>query len=90
MCARYKDMSINEFLNMGITEFNYKLASIPESEPLFKIIKSRTINLSTIKNKDERKYWRELKRINALPDLYIPTREKYDELKSQLKETRFL
>lgn len=90
MCSRYKDMSIDEFLNMGITEFNYKLASIPENEPLFKIIKSRTINLATIKNKDERKYWRELKRINALPDIYIPTKEKYEELKSQLKETKLL
>ena len=62
-CARYKDMSFKEFLELGITDFMKKLASIPESEPLYTIIKSRTIDLSKIKDKDERKYWSNLKRI---------------------------
>ena len=51
------------------------MASIPESEPLHTIIKSRAINIAKIKNKEERKYWQELKRINAIPDLYLPTQE---------------
>ena len=45
-------MSFNEFLNIGITEFNRKLSSIPKSEPLFEIIQSRVINTSKIKDKD--------------------------------------
>ena len=40
-CARYENIKYEEFLNLGIREFSMKLASIPESEPLYKIIKSR-------------------------------------------------
>ena len=68
-------MSLEEFLKLGYEEFSIKLRSIPESEPLHTIIKSRTIDLSKIKDKEERKYWRELKRINAIPDEYKSVEE---------------
>ena len=69
---------------MGFNEFLMKLNSIPEDEPLFKIIKSRIINLSQIKDKEEKKYWRELKRINAIPDIYKTSNELDIELKDKL------
>lgn len=61
-----------------------KLSSIPEDEPLFKIIKSRIIELGKIKDKEEKKYWRELKRINAIPDIYKTSNELDIELKDKL------
>lgn len=84
-CARYENISFESFLNLGLTETQKKLNSIPESEPLFKIIRSRTIELSKIKNKDERKYWAELKRVNKIPDVYLSDNEIYENLKSQIK-----
>lgn len=69
-CARYENISFNEFLELPLTEFNMKLASIPESEPLYTIMKSRAIKLGRIKDKEERKYWQELKRINKIPYAY--------------------
>lgn len=86
-CARYENISYDEFLQLGYFEFKKKLGSIPKNEPLYDIIKSRTINLANIKDKEERKYWRELKRINAIPQIYISTDEIYAELKGRLKET---
>ena len=65
-------MRFNEFLKMGYEEFTMKLGSIPEQEPLYTIIKSRVINIDNIKEKEERKYWRELKRIHKIPDIYLP------------------
>lgn len=62
-----------------------KLSSIPESEPLFKIIKSRVIDIGQIKDKEEKKYWRELRRINAIPDIYKSSSELDRELKSKLR-----
>ena len=59
-----------------------KLGSIPESEPLFKIIKSRLIDLGKIKDKDERKYWQDLKRVNAIPEIYLSN----GEIKSRLND----
>lgn len=59
-----------------------KLNSIPESEPIFNIIKSRIIKLSTIKDKEERKYWRKQKQINKIPDIYLSN----DELDMNMKE----
>lgn len=59
-----------------------KLDSIPESEPIFNIIKSRVIKLSTIKDKEERKYWRKQKKINKIPDIYLSN----DELDMNMKE----
>ncbi len=61
-----------------------KLGSIPEDEPLFKIIKSRVIDINKIKDKEEKKYWRELKRINAIPDIYKTSNELDIELKDKL------
>lgn len=87
-CARYRDMSFKEFLELGITDFMKKLASIPESEPLYTIIKSRTIDLSKIKDKDERKYWGNLKRIHAIPSEYLPIEEIMQDLTKMIKEKK--
>lgn len=59
-----------------------KLSSIPENEPLYKIIKSRVIDIQKIKDKEERKYWMELKRINKIPDIYLSD----EEIESNIKE----
>jgi hypothetical protein len=74
-CARYENLTYKQFLDLGINEIQMKLASIPESEPLFTILKSRVINLAKIKNKDERSHWRELKKENKIPDIYLPNQE---------------
>ena len=74
-CSRYQNISYEDFMNLGFFEVKKKMCSIPESEPLYKVIKSRTINLSKIKNKDERDYWRELKSINEIPQIYLPIKE---------------
>lgn len=62
-------------MQLGFFEVKKKMASIPESEPLYKIIKSRTIDTSKIKDKEERKYWQELKKINEIPQIYLPIEE---------------
>lgn len=80
-CGRYRDLSIEEFENIGLSEFNIKVSSIPENEPLYTIIKARTINPESIKDKDERRYWRNLKRINKIPDEYLSLEEIYGNLK---------
>lgn len=49
-----------------------KLSSIPETEPLYTTMKSRTINIGSIKDKEERKYWIKLKSENRIPDIYLP------------------
>lgn len=73
-------------LKIGYEEFKMKLNSIPESEPLYKIIKSRSLDVNKIKDKEERKYWRELKEINRIPDIYLPNEELDRELKSKVKK----
>lgn len=70
---------------MGYEEFSIKLNSIPENEPLYKIIKSRVIKTSKIKDKEERKYWRELKKDNAIPDIYLSQNEINLRLKEEVK-----
>ena len=65
-----------------------KFNSVPESEPLHTILKSRTINLSKIKDKEERKYWSELKRLNKIPDEYISTQEIMLDLSKISKEIK--
>lgn len=65
-----------------------KFNSVPESEPLHTILKSRTINLSKIKDKEERKYWSELKRLNKIPDEYISTQEIMLDLSKISKELK--
>ena len=74
-CARYENIRFKDFLDLGINEIQMKLMSIPESEPLYNIIKSRIININEIKNKEEKKYWRDLKNANKIPDIYIPDQE---------------
>lgn len=76
-------------MNLGITEFQRKF-SLPETEPLYKIIKSRTINLGKIKDKNEKKYWQELKRINRIPDEYLSTQELMLDLKNFTKENKII
>lgn len=85
-CSRYRDISFNEFMNLGYEEFNMKLNSLPETEPFYKVIKSRTINIAQIKDKEERKYWNELKRINKIPDIYKPIEELNRETEKKVKE----
>ena len=69
------------FLSLG----NMKLNSIPEGEPLYKIIQSRTIDISKIKDKEEKKYWREQKRINKIPDIYLSNKEIDEALKESMR-----
>jgi len=83
-CSRYGNITYNEYLKIGIEEFNMKVNSIPESEPLYKVLKSRSINLEKIKDKEERKYWRELKRVNKIPDIYLSIDEIYRDIKEEL------
>lgn len=83
-CARYENINWNKFMNLGINELTRKLASIPESEPLYKIIKSRTINIAKIKDKEEKKYWREMKELNKIPQIYLPEEELEKTIKEKL------
>lgn len=64
-----------------------KLDSLPESEPLYNIIKSRVINVGSIKDKEERKYWRKQKQINKIPDIYLSNEELDFNLKEMFKKT---
>ena len=82
-CARYKDISYENFLKLGISEFFKKISSIPKDEPLFDIIKSRIMNTSQIKDKAERSYWQKLKKENKIPQLYLSN----DEINYELKES---
>ena len=63
-----------------------KLSSIPETEPLYKIIKSRVIRLSSIKDKEEKKYWRDLRKANRIPDEYLPYEENDENLKDIISQ----
>ena len=87
-CARYENISFEDFMKLGYSEFMMKLNSIPEDEPFYKIIKSRTINLSKIKNKEERAYWRELAQINAIPSIFKSNQELDIELKQNIKNNK--
>lgn len=75
-------------MKLGFFEVKKKLGSIPESEPLYKIIKSRTINTAKIKDKEERKYWQELKRINEIPQIYLPIEEIDKRLNEFIKQKK--
>lgn len=79
-------MKFEEFLNLGYEEFCKKLSSIPESEPLYKTIKARLINIDSIKDKEERKYWREQKKISRIPDIYLPNEIVQNELMKNLEK----
>ena len=71
---------------LGYDEFMIKLNSIPEAEPLHKIIKARAINIAKIKDKEERKYWQTLKRENKIPDIYLSQDEIDFKIKEKIKE----
>lgn len=83
--ARYHVKSFEELLNMGYEDFEMKMTSIPESEPIFNVIKSRAIKLEKIKDKDERRYWREMKDANKIPAIYLPTKELNAEVENKVK-----
>ena len=83
-CARYENITFKEFMDIGISELQMKIASIPESEPLFTILKSRVINLGKIKDKEERKHWSKLKAENRIPDIYLPNQELDNKLNDKL------
>jgi hypothetical protein len=68
-------MSYEKFLKIKKSEFDRKIGSIPETEPLHKILQSRVIKLGDIKNKEERKYWNKLKTVNKIPDIYLSNQE---------------
>jgi hypothetical protein len=88
-CARYENISFEDFMHLGYREFSMKLNSLPETEPFYKVVKSRSINLSKIKDKEERRYWRELSQINAIPSIYKSNNELNAELKQNIKNNRF-
>lgn len=83
-CARYENIRFKDFLDLGISEVQMKIASIPENEPLFTILKSRVINPGQIKDKNERKHWLKLKEENKIPDIYIPNEELNTKLHDKL------
>lgn len=87
-CARYENITFKEFLKLGLSDFMRKFSSIPESEPLYLILKSRTINTSKIKDKEERKYWNKMKSNNAIPSEYLSTQEIMLDLKNFAKEKK--
>ena len=87
-CARYKDITWDEFLKLGITSFMRKFNSMPESEPLYTIIKSRSINTNELKDKEEKKYWRKLKKLNRIPDEYFSSQDILLDLSRISKENK--
>lgn len=89
-CARYENISFEKYLKIPISEFNRKINSIPESEPLYKRIKSRVINIGKIKNKEERDYWRQLKRTYQIPNIYLGNEELEDILKEGIRNIGFI
>ena len=86
-CSRYGNISYSELMNMGYEEFSAKLSSIPESEPIYKIFQSRVIDISKIKDKEERKYWQELKQVNRIPDIYKTNKEINNEIRNITKHS---
>lgn len=81
-------MTMKEFRELPLSDFIRKFKSIPENEPLFTIIKARTIDTSKIKDKQEKKYWNELKRINKIPSEYLSVEEILNDLSKFAKEKK--
>lgn len=81
-------MTMKEFRELPLSDFIRKFKSIPENEPLFTIIKSRTIDTSKIKDKQEKKYWNELKKINKIPSEYLSVDEILSDLSKFAKEKK--
>jgi len=84
-CSRYENIKYEEYLKIGYEEFMMKLNSVPKDEPLYEMFKARAININKIKDKEEKKYWRELKKAYAIPDEYKPIEILNKELKEQVK-----
>ena len=59
-----------------MTDLLMKISSIPETEPLYKVIQSRTMKINEIKDKNERKYWQRMKQANKIPEEYLPIRKR--------------
>ena len=89
-CARYENISFEDFKKLRASDLLRKLKSIPEDEPLFKIIKSRAISLGKIKDKEERRYWRDLKKANKIPAIYLSPEELDNELKEKLGSSKYI
>lgn len=85
-CSRYENISFKDFMNIGLNEFNIKIANIPEGEPLYKVMQARGINTGTIKDKEERKYWEKMKRENKIPDVYLPEKKTDLDLINKIKK----
>lgn len=83
-CARYENISYQKFLKIGYSEIQRKISSIPKDEPLFEIIKSRVINIGEIKNKEEKKYWYELRKLNKIPNIFLADKELDNILKEEI------
>lgn len=81
-------MTMKEFRELPLSDFIRKFKSIPENEPLFTIIKARTIDTSKIKDKQGKKYWNELKRINKIPSEYLSVDEILNDLSKFAKEKK--
>lgn len=81
-------MSYKDFLALPLSEFMRKFKSIPEGEPLYTILKSRSIDTNKIKDKEEKKYWNELKRVNRIPSEYLSTVEIMADLTKFTKEKK--
>lgn len=67
-----------------------KLSSIPETEPLYTTMRSRTINIASIKDKEERKYWNKLKAENRIPDIYLPREYINKRVMSEMKQGGYI
>lgn len=87
-CSRYQNITFNEFMKLPIDDVIRKISSIPKDEPLYDIIKSRTINISKIKDKGEKKYWREQRRINAIPTIFLSDKEINDTLNEAIRKNK--
>lgn len=85
-CARYDNISYEDFMQLGYFEFKKKIGSIPDDEPLAHRIKSRVISLGKIKNKEERDYWREQRRMYEIPQVYLPIEDIDARLENYIKE----
>lgn len=82
--ARYDNISYEEFLHLKITDTAIKISSIPKDEPLYEIIKARTIDTSKIKDKDQKDYWNELKELHKIPQIFLSTKEVDEILKTAI------
>ena len=67
-----------------------KISSVPETEPLYATMKSRSINVASIKDKEERKYWNKLKSENRIPDIYLPREYINKRVMAEMKQGGYI